>query len=90
MLCPPGWDGCVRNKEGQVGEIFRTRDDGSEETVAVVEAGNYFGELAPMFGLQRSASARATKCSLLTGYGLRDFRDRFDISGPKVLTDAAD
>src|SRR5580704_6664182 len=21
MLCPPGWDGCVRNKEGQVGEI---------------------------------------------------------------------
>jgi putative ABC transport system ATP-binding protein len=76
-------------EEGEI-EIFRTRDDGSEETVAVVQAGNYFGELAPMFGLQRSASARTTRRSLLTGYGLRDFRDRFDISGPKVLTDAAD
>ncbi len=47
-------------EEGEI-EIFRTRDDHSEETVATVEAGNYFGELAPMFGLQRSASARAPR-----------------------------
>ena len=40
-------------------EIVRTRDDNTEEQVATIEAGNYFGELAPMFGLQRSAGARA-------------------------------
>ncbi len=71
-------------------EIFRTRDDGSEEKVAAVADGNYFGEIAPMFGLQRSASARAARPSVVTGYGLRVFRDRFGVTGAKVLTDAAD
>ena len=42
-------------EEGQI-EIVRTRDDGTEERLAVIEAPNYFGELAPMFGLQRSAT----------------------------------
>ena len=42
-------------EEGQI-EIVRTRDDGTEERLALIEAGNYFGELAPMFGLQRSAT----------------------------------
>jgi putative ABC transport system ATP-binding protein len=71
-------------------DIFRTRDDGNEEYLARIEAGNYFGELAPMFNLQRSASARASGRAVVTGYGLRDFRDRFDVTGPKVLSDAAD
>src|SRR5215213_10150421 len=39
-------------------ELYRIRDDRSEERVADVEPGGYFGELAPMFGLRRSASAR--------------------------------
>jgi putative ABC transport system ATP-binding protein len=72
-------------------EIVRARDDGSEEAVAVIEPGSYFGELAPMFGLQRSASARASGgATVVTGYGLRDFRERFNLVEPKVLTDAAD
>ncbi len=71
-------------------EIFRTRDEGTEEKVARVEAGSYFGELAPMFNLRRSASARAFVGTVVTGYGLRDFRERFDLTGPKVLSNAAD
>jgi putative ABC transport system ATP-binding protein len=71
-------------------EIVRIRDDGSEEHVAGVETGGYFGELAPMFGLQRSATARAVGPAVVTGYGLRDFRDRFNLDTPKVLADAAD
>jgi putative ABC transport system ATP-binding protein len=75
--------------EGEV-EIVRTRDDGTEEMLAIVEAGSYFGELAPMFGLQRSATARAAGAAVVTGYGLRDFRDRFNLDTPEVLSDAAD
>jgi putative ABC transport system ATP-binding protein len=72
-------------------ELFRTRDDASEEQLATVEAGNYFGELAPMFGLQRSASARAIGPTTLTGYGLRDFREKFQLtSEAQMLADAAD
>jgi putative ABC transport system ATP-binding protein len=75
--------------EGAI-EIVRTRDDGTEEKLAVIGPGNYFGELAPMFGLQRSATARAVGPTVVTGYGLRDFRDRFHLASPKVLADAAD
>jgi hypothetical protein len=40
--------------------------------------------------LRRSASARASRRTVVTGYGLRDFRDRFGVEGAKVLSDAAD
>ena len=63
-------------ESGEV-EIFRVRDDGADERVTVIEPGGYFGELAPMFGLRRSAGARALGGPVvLTGYNLRDFRDR--------------
>ena len=63
-------------ESGEV-EIFRVRDDGADERVTVIEPGGYFGELAPMFGLRRSAGARALGSPVvLTGYSLRDFRDR--------------
>ncbi|MDQ1479469.1 MAG: putative transport system ATP-binding protein [Actinomycetota bacterium] len=76
-------------EEGQI-EIARARDDGTEERLAVIQPGNYFGELAPMFGLQRSATARAVGAAVVTGYGLRDFREKFQVASPKVLADAAD
>ncbi len=65
--------------EGQV-EIVREMTDGTETLLAVIEPGNYFGELAPMFGLRRSATARAAKGSpaVVTSYTLRDFRTRRD------------
>jgi putative ABC transport system ATP-binding protein len=55
-------------------EIVRQLADGGEEQVAVVRPGEYFGELGPMLGLPRSATARATQRSVLTAYSARDFR----------------
>jgi len=75
--------------EGEI-EIVRARADGSEERVTVVPTGSYFGELAPMFGLRRSAAARAVGPAVVTGYGLRDFRERFDLAEPKVLAQSGD
>jgi putative ABC transport system ATP-binding protein len=61
-------------------EIVRELAGGGEELLTVVSAGagGYFGELAPMFGLRRSATARAaaTGSAVVTGYTLRDFRER--------------
>jgi len=71
-------------------EIYRELEDGGEEQLATIGPENYFGELAPMFGLQRSASARAGQPSVLTGYGLREFRERFHVAGPKVVSEAGD
>jgi putative ABC transport system ATP-binding protein len=71
-------------------EIFRTRDDGTEEHVTVVETGNYFGELAPMFGLRRSASARSIDRTVVTGYTLREFRERFQLMSANLLSRAGD
>jgi putative ABC transport system ATP-binding protein len=77
-------------EDGRI-QILRTRDDGTEEDVEVVDVGGYFGELAPMFGLQRSATARALGPTTVTGYGLLDFREKFHlVSDPKVLAQAAD
>ena len=45
-------------EEGRV-EIVRERADGGEDVLTHVGPGNYFGELAPLFGIRRSATARA-------------------------------
>lgn len=63
-------------EEGEV-EIFQVRADGTEEHLAVIESGDYFGELGPMLNLPRSASARAKGPCRLTGYPVRAFRRRF-------------
>jgi putative ABC transport system ATP-binding protein len=61
-------------EDGQV-EIVRQRADGTEELVALLGTGRYFGELGPLFGLRRSATARAVEHAVVTGYTPRDFRD---------------
>lgn len=61
--------------EGSV-EIVRRRADGDDELLGHFGPGEYFGELAPTFGLRRSATARAAVDSVLTGYGVKDFRER--------------
>ncbi len=58
-------------------ELVRRRADGSEELLAVVRPGGYFGELGPTLNLPRSATARALTDSTLTGFGVRAFRQRF-------------
>jgi putative ABC transport system ATP-binding protein len=79
-------------EEGEV-EIYRTRDDGTDEFVAAVAAGNYFGELGPMLNLPRSASARARSACRLTSYPLRAFRRQFPVAKiggvtPAMATDS--
>ena len=68
-------------------EIFRVLDDGTDERVALIEPGNYFGELAPMFGLRRSAGARAHGGpAVVTGLGLRDFRATLGSTAGEFVT----
>jgi putative ABC transport system ATP-binding protein len=55
-------------------QVFRCRDDGSEEVLNEYGPGSYFGELAPMFGFPRSATARAIGPSTVTGLPLSEFR----------------
>jgi putative ABC transport system ATP-binding protein len=59
-------------EEGEV-EVFWTAAGGGEETLARHGPGDYFGELGPLLGLQRSASARAVTPAVLTGYGPKEF-----------------
>jgi putative ABC transport system ATP-binding protein len=58
-------------------DILRMRGDGTEEPLATVAAGAYFGELGPTLNLPRSATARARTASTLTSYTTRHFRRRF-------------
>jgi putative ABC transport system ATP-binding protein len=55
-------------------EVYRVRPDGTDDVLAEVTAGHYFGEIGPLLSLPRSASARATRPTRLTGFGPREFR----------------
>ena len=76
--------------DGGAIELVRTREDGIEELLVSVRSGGYFGELAPMFGLQRAATARAAVPSTVTGYTVRDFRARHSASVGQLLSGAVD
>jgi putative ABC transport system ATP-binding protein len=65
-------------------EIVRRLEDGRWERRATLTAGRYFGEIGPLFGMPRSATARATTASVVTGYSVRDFRQRI---GPQGMGD---
>jgi putative ABC transport system ATP-binding protein len=80
-------DGAVLFRQGDAGSavfmvesgairLSRERADGTEETLQELGPGAYFGELAPMFGLPRSATARAVGASTLTALSLSEFRGR--------------
>lgn len=60
------WSGTV--------ELLRTRDDGTSLVMDELRSGRYFGELAPIFGLPRSMTARAATKTVVTGYTVADFR----------------
>jgi putative ABC transport system ATP-binding protein len=60
-------------KSGAV-ETYRELSDGGEESLDVLGPDRYFGELAPLLRLPRSASARAVGDTVVTGYTLRRFR----------------
>ena len=60
-------------------DVVRRRGDGSEERLATLGPDDYFGEMGPLFGLPRSATARAAEPTTVTGYSVKDFRDRLGI-----------
>jgi putative ABC transport system ATP-binding protein len=55
-------------------EIARERVDGTREVVGRYGPGSYFGELAPLYGLRRSATARATGPTTVIGHPPAEFR----------------
>jgi putative ABC transport system ATP-binding protein len=57
-------------------QLVRQRDDGAEEVVSEIAPGAYFGELAPLYGLPRSALARAVGPTIVTGFPVSEFRAR--------------
>jgi putative ABC transport system ATP-binding protein len=60
-------------EEGEV-ELFRVRGDHTEEPLRLLREGEYFGELAPLMNLPRSASARAVTHTRVRGMSLASFR----------------
>ena len=69
-------------------EISRRRSDGETEVLAQVGPGEYFGELGPLLGFPRSATARAVTPLRLTAYGVHEFRE--DVVGATAGADAID
>jgi len=67
--------------EGEIAVSTGPRADGSEEQLAVIGPGQYFGELGPILNLPRSASARALTDARLSGVPVRIFRSRFPSAG---------
>ena len=54
--------------------IQRQLPGGAVDHLRTMEAGSSFGELGPMFGLPRTATARAAEASRLTGYPLAEYK----------------
>lgn len=67
-------------EEGAI-DLVRQRADGSEELVHTSKPGEYFGELAPLLGFPRSATARACETTIVTGYTAAEFRNLPDGRG---------
>jgi putative ABC transport system ATP-binding protein len=57
-------------------EIDRRLADGGREVLATLDAGDYFGELGPLLGFPRSATAIAASDVALTAYSVQDFREQ--------------
>jgi putative ABC transport system ATP-binding protein len=75
VLFSQGDDGDIAYvvESGEI-EIVRERADGTEEMVQRMGPGRYFGELAPLFGLHRTATARAGVDSVVTTFTPSDLR----------------
>jgi putative ABC transport system ATP-binding protein len=66
-------------------DLFRQLAEGGEELVHTSGPGEYFGELAPLFGFPRSATARAAGDTELIGYTAQQFRE---MVGPEGIRKA--
>jgi putative ABC transport system ATP-binding protein len=57
-------------------EMVAELEGGREEIITALGAGGHFGDTGPIFGLPRSATARARQPSVVSGYTTRAFRER--------------
>jgi putative ABC transport system ATP-binding protein len=55
-------------------ELVRVKANGGEELLHVATSGEYFGELAPLLGFPRAATARARTRARVRGYDVAEFR----------------
>ena len=70
-------------EEGEI-DILRELGGGQSELLATLGPGEHFGEMGPLFGIARSASARARTPARLSGYTPEQFRQHV---GAERLTD---
>ncbi len=70
-------------ESGQI-EILRETSSGGQRLLATLGSGEHFGEMGPLFGIARSATARAKGATTLTGYTTDRFREHV---GADRLTD---
>jgi putative ABC transport system ATP-binding protein len=70
--------------EGEI-ELVRELAGGGEELLWVAGRGDYFGELAPLFHMPRSATARARSDAAVVGYTVAAFRERLGAGGIRDL-----
>ncbi|MCV7298901.1 ATP-binding cassette domain-containing protein [Mycobacterium barrassiae] len=66
-------------------EIIRELPTGGEELQKVAKAGDYLGEIGPVFHLPRSATVRARTDATVIGYTVRAFRERLGANGIRDL-----
>lgn len=79
-------------REGQV-EIIRENEKGDKLTLATIQKGDFFGELALIDGEKRSASAVAksdTRLSVIFKPDLDEFIDKYPKKGIKILRGIAE
>jgi putative ABC transport system ATP-binding protein len=55
-------------------ELLLARGDGQEERLGISRSGEYFGELAPLLGFPRTATARALRKAVVVAYDVQEFR----------------
>jgi putative ABC transport system ATP-binding protein len=70
-------------------EVYRELFGGGEERIDVMGSGRYFGELAPLLRLPRSASVRAVEASVVVGYPLHAFRRAYPAIAERAHLGAA-